>query len=413
MMNRKMAGVAVLILAGSTLVPLPALSEENNAQTLAGAISSGKANVGFRYRYEFVDQDGFTENANASTVRLRLNYKTGSYRKWSAFGEFDYIGELFLRDFNSLGGSSPDRNQYPVVADPKGPDLNQLYLAYALSDKTNVKLGRQRIVLDKHRFIGDVGWRQNIQTYDGISIASKALPGMNVFYSYVTTVRRIFGDDVAAGRHDADIHMLNGKFRLTDDWSVTPYYYGIDNNDNASFSTSTFGARLNGSLEFGESKLNLVAELATQSDTARNPVNYDAEYLNLGATLVLQNGLSFGLTWESLGGNQAVSGASFKTPLATLHAFQGWADKFLATPDLGIDDLYATVKYKAGKWNLTGVYHDYSAEAGNADWGTEINVSAGRSLGDRYGILLKGAFYDADQWATDTSKFWIMLTGKY
>jgi len=412
-MNRKAVGVAALILAGSALMPLPVHSQGDNAQALADAISSGAVNVGFRYRYEFVDQEGFTENANASTVRLRLNYKTGSYKKWSAFGEFDYVGELLLRDFNSLGGSSADRNQYPVVADPKGPDLNQLYLAYAFSDKTNVKLGRQRIVLDSHRFIGDVGWRQNVQTYDGISISSKAFPRMNVFYSYVTSVRRIFGDDVAVGRHDTDIHMLNGKIRLTDNWSVTPYFYGIDNDDNASFSTSTFGARLSGGLEFCESKLNLIVELATQSDAARNPVSYDAEYVNLGATLALKNGLSFGLTWESLGGNQLVSGASFKTPLATLHAFQGWADKFLTTPDEGIDDLYATVQYKVGKWSLAGVYHDYSAQAGNTDWGTEFNISAGRSLGDRYSILLKGAFYDADQWATDTSKFWIMLTGNY
>ncbi len=412
-MNRKTAGVAVLILVGSALAPVPAFCQDENRQTLAGAITTGKASIGFRYRYEFVDQDGFTENANASTVRLRLNYKTGAYRNWSAFGEFDYIGELFLRDFNSLGGSSQDRNRYPVVADPKGPDLNQLYLAYTVSDRTSVKLGRQRIVLNNHRFIGDVGWRQNIQTYDGISVSSKAVPRTDIFYSYVTTVRRIFGDDVAAGRHDAGIHIFNGKIRLADGWSVSPYFYGIDNDSNASFSTSTLGARIGGDLKIGDSQLKLTAELATQSDAANNPVNYSAEYFNLGATLVFQNGLSFGLTWESLGGSQSVSGASFKTPLATLHAFQGWADKFLATPNEGINDLYATVKYKFGKWNLAGVYHDFSAEAGNADWGTEINVSAGRSLGDRYGIVLKGAFYSADQWATDTDKFWVMLTGRY
>jgi len=412
-MNRKTVGAAVLMLAGSALTPLPALCQGENTQTLAEAISSGKTNIGLRYRYEFVDQDGFVENANASTVRLRLNYKTGKYRKWSAFGEFDYVGELFLRDFNSLGGSSQDRNQYPVVADPKGPDLNQLYLAYTVSDRASIKLGRQRIVLNNHRFIGDVGWRQNIQTYDGISVSSNAVPRTDIFYSYVTTVRRIFGDDVAAGRHDTNIHILNGKIRLADGWSVSPYFYGIDNDSNASFSTSTLGARIGGDLEIGDSRLKLTAELATQSDAANNPVNYSAEYFNLGATLVFQNGLSFGLTWESLGGSQSVSGASFKTPLATLHAFQGWADKFLATPNEGVNDLYATVKYKLGNWNLAGVYHDFSAEAGNADWGTEINVSAGRSLGDRYSVLLKGAFYSADQWATDTDKFWVMLTGRY
>ncbi len=80
-MNRKTAGVAVLILVGSALAPVPAFCQDENRQTLAGAITTGKASIGFRYRYEFVDQDGFTENANASTVRLRLNYKTGAYRQ--------------------------------------------------------------------------------------------------------------------------------------------------------------------------------------------------------------------------------------------------------------------------------------------------------------------------------------------
>ena len=127
----------------------------------------------------------------------------------------------------------------------------------------------------------------------------------------------------------------------------------------------------------------------------------------------MNNGLSLGLAWESLGGDQNVAGAAFRTPLATLHAFQGWADKFLVTPRGGIDDIFVTVKYKVDKWNFTGVYHDFSAESGSADYGSEIDFAAARSLGDRYGVLFKAAFYDADQHATDTSKFWIMLTANY
>ena len=153
--------------------------------------------------------------------------------------------------------------------------------------------------------------------------------------------------------------------------------------------------------------------MATQSDAGSNPVNYDAEYFNIAATWALKNGLSLGLAWESLGGDQVVGGASFVTPLATLHLFQGWADKFLGTPDQGVNDFYVTVKYKLDQWNLTGVFHDFSAEAGSGDWGTEIDVSAARAISDRYGVLLKAAFYDADQFATDTNKFWVMFTARY
>ena len=81
--------------------------------------------------------------------------------------------------------------------------------------------------------------------------------------------------------------------------------------------------------------------------------------------------------------------------------------------DAGIDDLYFTVKGRAGGWNLTGVYHDFSSETGSVDYGTEIDFSAARKISDNYGILLKAAFYDADQFAYDTTKFWVMLTASY
>ena len=417
-MTSKFSYLAATLLAMLSLVATNVLAQDSESAkdenlSIAEALTSGKAHLQFRYRYEFVDQDGFAEDANASTLRIRLNYKTGKWNNWSGFTEFDYITELLLTDFNSLGGSSPDRDQYPVVADVTGTDLNQLYLDYDPSADTKVRLGRQRILLDYQRFVGGVGWRQNEQTYDSATLKFNGFSNTQLFYSYVTTVRRIFGTEVTGGSHDNDTHLLNAKIKLGDAWTITPYYYLIDNNDVARFSTATFGARATGGISLGEGKLNLVAEIATQSDAGNNLVSYDAEYFNLGATWAMKNGLSLGLAWESLGGDAIVGGASFITPLATLHAFQGWADKFLATPGAGIDDLYATVKYKAGKWSFTGVYHDFSAEALSADWGTELDLSAGRKLGDRYSLLFKAAMYDADQHATDTTKFWIMLTANY
>jgi hypothetical protein len=127
----------------------------------------------------------------------------------------------------------------------------------------------------------------------------------------------------------------------------------------------------------------------------------------------MTNGLSLGLAFETLGGN-ILPGMAFRTPLATLHAFQGWADKFLTTPDLGINDVFATVKYKAGKWNLTGVYHDFSSDVGSVDYGTEFDLSAGTKLTDNYGLLFKGAFFSGETGGIpDTNKFWIMFTANY
>ena len=402
----------VFFLLSAVLLSSSATAVADEGGDLETALTSGKAGVSVRARYEHVDQDTFLENADALTTRLRLNYRTGTWNRVSAFAEFDYVFHL-LDDFNSGAGTSPNRTQYPAIVDPDGADLNQLYFDFAFDENTSARLGRQRILLDNQRFVGGVGWRQNEQTYDGLTLSSKALPKTALSYSYLSHVRRIFGDDVAAGSNDVDAHLLNAKIVIDDAWSVTPYFYFIDNEDVASFSTSTLGVRVAGNLKVGEGSVALQAEFATQDDAGNNPVNYDAQYLHLGGTWSIDDRLSLGLDYESLGGASA-PGMSFRTPLATLHAFQGWADMFLATPDAGIDDLFATVKYKAGRWSLTGIYHDFSAETGSGDYGSEIDLSVGTAINDNIGILFKGALFNGDSTAyPDTSKFWIVFTADY
>ena len=413
-MKRTHETFARLTLIMACLIPFAYATAEELA--LDEALTSGKAHVALRYRYEHVNQDNALKDANASTVRIRLNYKTADWSDWSGFVEFDHIAEVFLNDFNSGAGTSPGRTQYSTVADPRGSDLNQLYLQYSPSDDWRLKLGRQRILLDNQRFVGGVGWRQNEQTYDGLGLTIRGVPNTDLFYSYIENVNRIFGDKVPAGDHSVNTHLLNMKIDLGNAWSITPYAYYIDNEDVPSFSTSSYGARFTGKAAAGEGKISFTAELATQSDAADNPVNYDADYAHINILWTAKNGLALGAAFESLGGDAVSAGMSFRTPLATLHAFQGWADQFLATPNSGVDDLFVTVKYKAASWNLQAVYHDFSSEAGSGDFGTEIDISAGKKLGDRYGLLLKAAFFDADSAAmsfVDTNKFWIMLTANY
>ena len=403
----------VIVLSVLTLLlSLAGIARAEESADLGTALTSGKVGVNVRARYEHVDQDNISDSADAVTARLRFNYRTGQWNGLTGFVEYDYVFHI-LNDFNSGGGTSPDKGNFPVVADPKGADLNQLYLDYSFTEDSKARFGRQRILLDNQRFVGGVGWRQNEQTYDALTFTSQAISKTNLSYSYIGNVRRIFGDKVTAGSNNVDTHLLNAKIALNDDWSVTPYYYRIDNKDVASFSTATVGARVLGDIAVGEAKIALVAELATQSDIANNPVSYDADYAHLSGIWSMDNGLSLGIAYETLGGN-ILSGGAFRTPLATLHAFQGWADRFLSTPDLGIDDIFATVKFKAGKWNLTGIYHDFSSETASVDYGTELDVSAGTKLSDNYGVLFKGAFFSSDSASyPDTDKFWIMFTANY
>lgn len=402
------------LLAGAVLLlQLPAAAAGETG--FADAVSDGSASVSVRYRYEFADQDGFNEDANASTARLRLNYRSDEWRGWAAFAEFDHVFHIVARDFNSGAGSSPGRTQFPVVADPSGPDLNQLYADYDSGNDWALRIGRQRILLDNERFVGGVGWRQNEQTYDALTFTTGAISATDLSFTYISHVRRIFGDDVAAGKDDVDGYLLNARIRIKDGWSVAPYLYHLDYGDAASAanSTSTIGARLEGRVAAGDGTLALTTEAATQTDAANNPVVFDADYYHAGLVWTRPEYLGFGFGIESLGGS-ATAGRAFRTPLATLHRFQGWADQFLATPGTGVNDLYAVLSYPAGEWAISAVYHDFSAETGGGDYGSEIDLSATWTIDKRYSLLLKTAFFSADSAAfADTTKAWLQFTATW
>jgi len=358
-----------------------------------------------------VDQAGFDEDAKASTLRLRLNYATSDWRDWSAFIEFDNVFELQPDEFNSGSGtSSAQRNVYPAVVDPNGPDLNQLYFQFTPGDDWRWRLGRQRILLDDQRFVGGVGWRQNEQTYDAASVLFKGSARAELFYSYVANVNRILGDTVPPGDHRQHTHLLNGSVTLNDAWKLVGYAYLIDNDDSPAFSTQTFGVRVSGRFGPEGSPVTVLGEFATQSDAGDNPATFDAGYYRVTADWS-PGMFSLGAGFESLGSDD---GESFRTPLATLHAFNGWADQFLSTPADGLEDLFARFGYKPGKWVLEVVYHDYAAESGSGDYGSELDFSASRKLGERYGLLLKYAAFQADNVSyVDTTKFWLMMTASY
>ncbi len=411
-MSRQVSWLASWVAAAAMLLPgFPAMAdEEAAAESIVDAITDGKASLAFRYRYEFVDQESFDDNAHASTLRLRLNYETAAYRNWSGLVEFDYVAELWPKEFNSGAGTSgPNRGQYPVVADPGGEDLNQLYVQYA-GREWRGRLGRQRILLDDQRFVGGVGWRQNEQTYDALSFKVDRLERTSIFYSYVTNVNRIFGSGVPAGRHDHNTHLLNARVDLNESFKVIGYAYLIDNDDAPAFSTNTFGLRVEGGLGVGSGRLALLGELATQSDAANNAASFDTDYYRLQA--IWSTGpWTAGLGYEMLGSD---NGVGFRTPLATLHAFNGWADRFLATPPDGLEDLYVRLGAKVAKWSIEGRYHDFGAEATSENFGREIDLQAKRPLGARYDLLLKAAFFDArsDNFE-DVTKIWLMLSARF
>ncbi len=298
---------------------------------------------------------------------------------------------------------------YPVVLDPETTELNRAQVSWT-GARANVVVGRQRIVLGNARFVGNVGFRQNEQTFDAVKATFKVNPTTSVSWVYVDRVRRILGDDSPQGEWDSDSHLVQLETK-TPVGQLTAYGYLLDFETAPLQSSATWGARLTGSrpLASGPS-VTWEVEYARQGDYGSNPADFDLDYLALSAGLKKDvRYVSVGL--ERLDGN-GVRG--FGTPLATLHAFNGWADLFLTTPANGLTDLNlkagTTVPVGARKLKLAAAIHDFSDADGGRDYGSEIDASATLPLTPKLSFEMKAARFNGDTPAfADRTKVWVTL----
>jgi len=383
------------------------------AETIGEAFTQGQFGAGFRWRAEHVKQDPFENKAFGIPLRARVNFGTDPWMGLSLFVEYDYIFDFGVDTYDEGSGNTPDRGDYPVIADPAGGDLNQAFLQWQSPAGNRFRAGRQRIKYDNDRFIGNVGWRQNEQTYDAVSFQREKLGNWDLRAGYIGKVNRIFGNDVPAGEHDMDTWLANASYAAGGIGRLTGYFYHIDNDDAPGLSNRSMGARFVGDPLGEKVKFGYTLEYAYQEDVGSSPVPYDADYWRVDLSAAWDNPTLYG-GYEVLGGDDRLPGQAFRTPLATLHAFNGWADKFLTTPAAGLEDLFIGVKGKLGNWSWNVLYHDFSAQSGSESFGTEWDGSIGTTIGGKLGLLLKAAKFDSDSASYgDTTKIWVMLSYDY
>lgn len=392
------------------LVAAPALAAD----------AGGAPLLDLRYRYEHVAQDGIVRDADAHSARLRLGYRTARWHGWSALGEVDGVAHLGGERFNDTRNG---RTRYPTVADPDYVELNQALLRYD-GGHGNVQLGRQRINLGNQRFVGGVGWRQNEQTYDGAMMELAPAARWKLTYAYVTNINTVFGPDqppvpsvTAPANIHGDSHLLQARFAPGTQLAFTGYHYRLDLENVAvatgaprgTLSADTTGLRVQGS----HGAFGYVLEHARQVDGHGNPWSLDSRYW-LGEASHAAGEVKSTLGYEVLGAGAGGPGnRAFQTPLATKHAFQGWADQFLTTPADGLRDAYAGVVVPLAGGKAQAWYHDFRSDRGSYRYGHELNLSWERAVPQLKGlsVLLKAARYrSADAVRTrDADKLWVQL----
>jgi hypothetical protein len=408
--SSKSIATGALVLAATTAVyaqEKPAATEPSPVSTffnteLAEAFTKGKFSLNVRARYEYADQEGGTPHAYAETLRTRFGFTTAPLYGFQAMIEAENTMAASKNTYAPGPGSPVARD---IIADPTTTEMNQAWLGYNFNNTNfafSVKGGRQMIVLDNHRFIGNVGWRQDMQTFDAAGIKVTPVKGLDLSYNYLWQVLRIFADDPslapATSDFDSESHLFNGAYTISPLAKVVGYTYLLDLTNERGGSTAnscaTYGGYINGTWTFDKEHkgtLGYRGEFAYQTDYADSPFDYATEYYLADATATYSR-FNIGAGYEVLGSD---NGQGFRTPLATLHAFNGWADVFLATPAAGLRDLYFSAGVNLpGQIPVNFIYHKFDADTGGADFGQEFDLVASRKFGKNWTVLAKYAYYD-------------------
>lgn len=368
-----------------------------------------------RTRIELADFDGL-KNSEAYTMRTRLGVGSKPFFGFSGYAElessFSIEGSDYFDLVESPTGQSP-------IADPAETDLNQLFVRYHNEDwfDFTVVAGRQRIKLDDDRFIGNVGWRQNEQTYDAVlASTSLGIDRLTATYGYVWDVRRIFGGNgrPATRDFDSDSHLIRLEYDRWSPATIALFAYLLDfDGDSPGNSSNSYGFRVTGSQSLGgDWSVHYAGSYAFQTDAADNPVDYEAHYGAIDSHLEFAPAGSLGIGFEHLGSDHGK--ARFVTPLATGHKFNGFADTFLNNggPN-GLEDLYLTLVPRIpAKFKGRVVYHHFWSDERGRSLGDEVDVLLSRQLAPRVTALTKFAYFDrrsgsglADRW-----RWWFQLT---
>ncbi len=414
-MNKiKMSLVAALAAAAATTGA--------NAGALDTILSNPKLDVELRPRYEAVD-DSVNKDASALTVRTAIGVQAGLL---GVEGLNAQLQAMSVDNFGLVNDYSPERSGYATVADPTQTRITQANISYSANGFTGI-LGRKMVVLDNARFIGNVGWRQMPQTYDLAAGIYNGVENLSLLGAYVTQVNRIFASDGNGPlnrKMSTGTLLLHAAYTVAPELKVTVYDYMVEN------FADHIGIRATGKAKLDSVTLKYEGEYAVQQDPSlddkEDPLysatrKEDATYYKVGLDATI-DAFTVGAAYELLGDDDnGNSDHAFWTPLATLHAMNGWADVFLNTPAEGLQDVSVKLAYNGGEYGkLVGIYHSFSSDRNNAagqdDLGSEIDVAYNYKINKGLGLLLKGAWYsagDASFSYKDVTKYWVQLDYKF
>lgn len=338
----------------------------------------GKFSLNTRLRYELFDAGA---ERDGLSLRTRYGYKTPDFSGFTGMIE----GETLTR----VGGDHDDIHPLDDLGD--GTDLNQAWIQYKDADNGSIKVGRQIYSLDDHRFIGHVGWRQNIQVFDAATFDYTGVDKLSVKGFFIDERHLVTG-----AHNKTDAYGINVTYGFAPAFKLTGFYYDIDGEDAAATTSQTLGLRAVGTYKTEDVTFNYAFSIAEQENDGSPVAAYDAGYFAGDVS-----GTFEGVT---LGGGFEILESSFRTPFATVHKFNGFADALLPLGGFtnGLEDFYVYAGYTIPVGNgikAKVIYHWFDSESSGLageDGGSEIDLVAAYTINKYLSLVGKYGDYSED-----------------
>ena len=360
--------------------------------------------LGTRARLAHVDAE---ENARAASLLVRLRATSEWSQQFSTLLELDSVALGWQDEFSN----GEHFNGHPVIPDVAGTDLNQALLSYSPTNTLQLTLGREALNLGNQRFVGTNGFWQNEQTLDTAGFKLEFGSASNVMYRYVDNANRINGQNSGKklsptdsnytanngirppqflGDHDHNTHLVFAHFKEWDLSQIDAYYFDMEIKDAKALSNQTLGLRYEHKGRWNTLRTLVHAELALQK---RTDIHNDAllQFYDIGGGIGFDHH-EITLNVQRLGEK---NGVSFVTPLASLHDHNGWADKFLLTPNSGLRDYSLQYIWRKSPIKIDARYHLFNTDDDNSRIGKEFDIDVGYKINTINSVLLRFADFTA------------------
>jgi hypothetical protein len=347
-----------------------------------------KFDLGVQYKPRFEYRDGYRmlQPMEESNPAAFVSQRT---RIIADYFSDDISTRISLQDARVWGDEIQVQSQARVA-------LHEAWLQLNLGSGLFLKAGRQELVYDDHRLLGNLEWAQQARSHDGALLKWIGENSqLHLGFAFNQSAQNVFETTYNLNNYKglAMIWFENkvdkeNKFSLigvADFFEESGNFLGIDNR-------GTFGGNYyhtGEKLELQGTAYYQIGRTVTDADIAAYMFSAQGFY-NLGE-------FKIGAGIDYLSGNDRNSESfnSFNTLYATNHKFYGFMDHFLNIPNdtrgAGLVDIYAKLKYQfAEKWNANLDFHSFSSEQPFLDFSTGEEID--KALATEIDLVVKNNF---------------------